>query len=120
MYTTGFPVWVPIMGLVVSVACSIGSYFIAKKSGRSGAGYAVLGFFLGIIGLIITLIICRNPAAPPYPQQYQQQQPYYPPQQPPYPPQQQPYQPPVQPQQQPYQPPVQPPPGPPGNQPPQQ
>lgn len=93
-YSSGFPIWVPIVGFVVGIACAFGSYFIAQRSGRSGGGYAVLGFFLGIIGLIITLIVCRNPVTPP---QLQYQQPYPPQQQPPFPQQQAPYQqPPIQ------------------------
>lgn len=61
---TGF-----LMLIVLSwLACAFACYFIARAKNRNAMDYFGLGFFLGIVGLIIT--ICM-PAKAPYEQMKQ-------------------------------------------------
>ncbi len=64
---------------IIDILIMIYMYKDAKKRGKSGVLWLIIGFFLGILGLIIWLIV-----RPPEPSFYQQQQNY---QQPPPPPQ---------------------------------
>jgi hypothetical protein len=45
------------ISLIVAVVCSMVAAYIASNKGRSVAGYAILGFFLPVIGLIIALVV---------------------------------------------------------------
>jgi len=90
-----------LLPLIINILIGYWMYKDAKRRGKSGAAWFVIGFFFNILGLIIWLLI-RPPLQPAAPYgQPQYQQPYQ------APPQQQYYQqPPPQPQQ-PYQPPPQ-------------
>ena len=43
--------------VLVWCACAFFSYKIAESKGRDPIGFAVLGFFLGLIGVIITACV---------------------------------------------------------------
>jgi hypothetical protein len=43
--------------VIVWCACSYWAYQIAKGKGRDPVGFAFLGFFLGIIGVLITACV---------------------------------------------------------------
>jgi hypothetical protein len=49
---------------ILWVLCGIGAAFIAKSKGRDPGGYFILGFFLGIIGLIIAAVVPAEKAGP--------------------------------------------------------
>jgi uncharacterized iron-regulated membrane protein len=89
-----------VVWLGVALACAFISANMARKKGHSYGGFWALGFFTGIIGIIVAAVIedktkqaYQQPpyGQPPYPQPPYGQPPY---QQPPYgqPPYQQPYQ----------------------------
>ena len=46
-----------IIPLTVTIVCAIVSRNQAKKKGYSTAGFTLMGFFLGVIGLIIALVL---------------------------------------------------------------
>jgi hypothetical protein len=45
------------ISLAIAVACSLGSAYIASNKGRNIIGYAILGFFLPLIGLIVAAVV---------------------------------------------------------------
>jgi len=45
------------VSLAIAVVCSLASAYIASNKGRSVAGYAILGFFLPLIGLIVAAVV---------------------------------------------------------------
>ena len=49
-----------IIGLVIAVVCCVASYMITKNKGRNPIGYAVLGFFLLLIGIIVALVVPKR------------------------------------------------------------
>ena len=49
------------MGLLIWLACFIGSGYIASQKNRSVGGWLVLGFFFGAVSLIIVALL---PALP--------------------------------------------------------
>lgn len=50
--------------VAVSIACALGSGFIAEKKNRNPRGYIALGFFFGIIGLIVAAGVPKAEALP--------------------------------------------------------
>lgn len=51
------------ISLAIAVACSLGSAYIAANKGRNVVGYAILGFFLPLIGLIVAAVVpSKKPA----------------------------------------------------------
>lgn len=45
---------------VVWVLCGVIAAVIASNRGRSGCGWAILGFFLGPFGIILVLVLAPN------------------------------------------------------------
>jgi hypothetical protein len=46
-----------VIGLIVSIICAVICANLAKKKGKSVPLFAVLGFFLSIIGVIIAVVV---------------------------------------------------------------
>lgn len=44
-------------GFVVAILCAAISYVIADRNGMNKIGWTLLGFFLGVIGLLITFLV---------------------------------------------------------------
>lgn len=57
---TGFPL---LLGLAVIAGCTIGTGYVADQKGRSFALWAAIGFFLGIFGLLLAVVIPRKTPA---------------------------------------------------------
>jgi uncharacterized membrane protein len=53
-----------ILSAVITVACMIGSYFLAVSKGRGPVLWTILAFFLSFISLIILAIIPAKHAKP--------------------------------------------------------
>jgi hypothetical protein len=51
--------------IAIPVICGFFSAAIAKKKNRSAGGFFALGFFLGIIGIIVAAVV--SPGEPPPP-----------------------------------------------------
>lgn len=43
--------------LICGIVCCVICYMLGKKKGYSPAGFALMGFFLAVIGLIIALVL---------------------------------------------------------------
>ena len=44
-------------GLIVSLISAVLSYVIAARNGMNKVGWTLLGFFLSVIGLLITFLV---------------------------------------------------------------
>ena len=50
--------------LVIGGACAAACWVLASRKGRSPLGYAVLGFVLPLIGVIVAAVVSPRDAAP--------------------------------------------------------
>jgi hypothetical protein len=57
---TGFPL---VFAFAVIAGCTIGTGYIADQKGRSFALWAVIGFFLGIFGLLLAVVVPKKTPA---------------------------------------------------------
>jgi len=57
--------WLVVLGLILPFVFGLVSANVAKKKNRSEIGFLALGFFLGVIGLVIAHVV--PPRLPPPP-----------------------------------------------------
>lgn len=55
----------PFVSLAIAVVCAVACYFLAVRKARRGPLWAVLGFFFGIISLIVIACLPSKAAATP-------------------------------------------------------
>lgn len=58
------PTSIVILALVFAIVCGVFSAAIARSNGRSAVSYFVLGFVLGIVGVLVTAVLGRSTAPP--------------------------------------------------------
>lgn len=51
--------------ILIPVICGFVASMIAKKKNRSAGGFFALGFFLGIIGIIVAAVVAPGETPPP-------------------------------------------------------
>ncbi|APE14144.1 hypothetical protein BOH72_01780 [Mycobacterium sp. WY10] len=51
--------------VLIPVACGFIASTLAKKKNRSAGGFFALGFFLGVIGIVIAAVVSPGQPAPP-------------------------------------------------------
>jgi len=52
-----------IYAILIWAMCGIGAAIVASNKGRSGIGWFVIGFLLGPIGFILSLVVSKNTAS---------------------------------------------------------
>ena len=57
--------WLVVLLVVVPLVCGWISSNIAKKKDRSAGGFFALGFFFGVIGIIVAAVVSPGQPGPP-------------------------------------------------------